>query len=123
MSITPDTPRESAHITLCQIHSADKSDTSVNNRNLTVITIVHLTGKQWKTNLQKATHFHARLTHLIIKTVGNMPASHIIINNTYLYPLSCLIYQYISHHTPDGIILKNIELHVDMFRSLLQLAQ
>ena len=52
-----------------------------------------------------------------------MPASHIIINNTYLYPLSCLIYQYISHHTPDGIILKNIELHVDMFRSLLQLAQ
>ena len=119
MRITPDSPGKTTHITLCQIHTANKPDASVNHHYLTVITIVHFTGKQREAHFQKATHLYSCLTHLFVKAVRNMPTAHIIVNNTYFYSLPCLIYQHIAHHTSDSIILKNIELHMNMLRSIL----
>ena len=52
-----------------------------------------------------------------------MPATHIIINHTYLYPGTRLFHQDITHQAPDGIVLKDIEFHVDMLRCFPQFAQ
>jgi len=52
-----------------------------------------------------------------------MPASYIIINDAHLNARSRFLYQYIPHHSSDGIILENIKFNMDMLPGFNQLPQ
>ena len=123
MSIPPNPPWEATHITFCQIHPSNKTNTSVNNNNFPVITIIHFTSEQWKADFQKTAYLDTCLAHFFKKTMGYMPTTYIIINDTYFYSFFCLIYQDIAHHTSNCIVLKDIKLNMNMFFRFLQLAQ
>ena len=123
MGIPPDAPREAVHITFGQIHTSDEAYPTIYYHHLPMVTVIHLTGKQRETHFQEASYLNAGLTHLFKETIGHVPASDVIIEYPYLYPLTRLVYQYIPHHTPDGIVFKNIKLQMNVPGGPLQLPQ
>ena len=52
-----------------------------------------------------------------------MPASYIIIDDTHFNARPYFLYQYIPHHSPDGIILENIKFNMDMLPGFSQFPQ
>ena len=51
MCISPYAPREAFYISLCNIHSSDKSDTTINNGYFPMISIIYFTGESRETDL------------------------------------------------------------------------
>ena len=123
MRITPYSPRKATHIAFGKIHSANKAHTPVNHYNFSMIPIIYPAGKQRETHFQEASHLNACITHFLEKTIGYVPAPHIVIDYPNFNSLRGLFYQYIPHQTTNGVILKDIIFHVDMLFRLLKFAQ
>ena len=46
--------------------------------------------------------------------VVNIPASHIVVNDTYFYSLVCFIDKCIGNELSQGIVIKNIGIDMDV---------
>ena len=107
MCITPSQLLYTLHITLGNIHTTNKTYFTIYYTYLTMITIVNLTGKDWEAYRHKGKYFYTLGSHTIKETVLCFPRTYIIINNTHLYSLSCLINQSISNYLSHRVTGNN----------------
>ena len=101
------------HVTSGNIHAADIAHTTVDNDDFAVVAVVNFASERRKADRQEGRHFNARLAHLLEESVPHTPTAHVIVYETYLDTLTCLIHQSIGHQTAYGIVLKDI--HIDMY--------
>ena len=107
MRITPSQFLYPLHITIGNIHTTDKAHLTINDTYLTMITIVHLTGKDWEAYRHKGIYFYSFSTHTVKETILCFPRTYIIIDDTYLNSLSCFINQSISNNLSQGVTGNN----------------
>ena len=107
MCITPSKFLYSLYITLGNIHTTNKTYLTINNTYLSMITIVHLTGKYWEAYRHKRIYLYSLSTHTVKKTILCFPRTHIIIDDTNLHSLPCLINQSISNNLSQGVTGNN----------------
>ena len=102
----------SLDITQGDIHTTDKAYPAVDDHQLTVVAVVHLTGERGKTHGQKRHHLDTFLTHPLEEAVRHAPTAYVIVDDTHLYPLAYLVYQSVSHEITQRVVLEDI--HIDM---------
>ena len=123
MRVTPDAPVEATNIALRNIHSADKSHLSVNDGKFPMVAVIDFARKTGKTDFQETLHLNAFKKHLLKKCMIYLPATYVIIKHTYFYAFPRLVNKCITQQTADRIILKNIELNVNMLLRMRDLPQ
>ena len=100
------------------IHTADIAHLSVDNTDLTVITVVYLSRKGRKLHRHEGMHLYTLITHTFEEGTVNTPTTHRIIDHSYLNTLFCLRDQCVGHHISQGIIIKDIRIQMDMMLGL-----
>ena len=105
-------------ISLCNIHASDETYFSVDDADLTVVAIVHLTGKCRKLHWHESMHLHAVLAKHFEETVRGLPAAHIVIDQPHLHPLPGFFHQRIGHQTAQRVIGKDVSVQVDVVSGL-----
>ena len=109
-STVPDT----LHITLGDVHPADISHRAINDEQLAMVTVVGFSGKRREANGQEGLDLNTRLAHLLEETVLHAPAAHVVVDDTHLNAFTGFRYQHVGHHTPQGIVLKDVDINVNV---------
>ena len=115
VSVSPLHSFRAFYISDGNIHSSNESSLAIYNAQLTVVAIVHLTGKSRKLHRHKGVNIYALIAHTLIETITNIPIAHIVIYHSHLYTLSCLVYQSISDERTQWVFLKDIKFNMYMF--------
>ena len=102
------------HIAQGEIHATDIAYPAIDDENLTMVAVVHLTCKCGETYGHEGFHLDSLDTHPLKETVVHAPASHGIIEHTHLHALTSLGYQGIRDESSQGIVLKDIDINMDM---------
>ena len=119
--IAPSTPRTTVEISIGNVASPDKPDSSVNDHDLTVITVVHLIRKERETHFKERLNVDSLATHTLKEFLLDIPTTDTVINHTHLDALPRLLYKNVTQRAPELIILKDIKLYVHMLFGALYL--
>ena len=113
-SVAPGTLRGSFHISVGQITATHKAHTAIHNNHLAMVTIVEPVAQDGEPHLQECLYLPARKTYLLEKTARHTPTAHAVVYHAHLNPLTRFCYKSIAHTGTQLIILKYIELQVNM---------
>ena len=83
-----------------------------------MVAIVHLARECRKTHGDEWAHPHTFGFQTIEKAVVHIPTSHIVVDDAHLYPLPRFVNQCIGNELPQGIVVKNIGVDVDVVGGL-----
>ena len=95
-------------VTHGHVHASNESYMSVDNYYLTMVPVVHFTGKRRETHWQEGDHLDALTTHAFEEVVLYIETTHIIIHQPHLYTLASLVYKHVAHKITQRVILYNI---------------
>ena len=112
--VAPSSLMTALHIAQGEIHATDIAYPAIDDENLTMVAVVHLTCKRGETYGHEGFHLDSLDTHPLKETVVHAPASHGIIEHTHLHALTSLGYQGIRDESSQGIVLKDIDINMDM---------
>ena len=96
------------------IHTTDKTHLTIDDNDLAVVTIIHLTRKRREPYGHKRAHFDTFFTHALKKTVLDIPTSHIVVDQSHFYALTRLVDQGIGNQFAQSIISYDIHINMDM---------
>ena len=113
----------SLNITCGNIHTSDITHLTVDDTDLTVITVVYLSGKGRELHRHEGMHLYTLITHTFEEGTVYTPATYRIVDHAYLNTLFCLCDQRVGHHISQGIIIKNIRIQMDMMFGLSYIPQ
>ena len=68
-------------------------------------------------------HLDAGLAHLLEEIIRHLPAAHIIVDYSHLYPLLGFRHQRIGHHVPQGIVVEDITVYMHVVSGLSDITQ
>ena len=102
----------SLYITQRDVHTSNITCQTVDDDNLTVVTVVHLARKCGEMHGQEGLHFDASFSHPLEKAVRNTPTTHIIINDAHLDTLAGLVNQHIGQEVAQWVLFEDV--HGDM---------
>ena len=68
-------------------------------------------------------HLYTSFAHPFKEIAFHIPTAHIVIDDTHFYTLLCFLYQFISHHITQCVIIKDITVDMDMMFSLADIPQ
>ena len=88
--VAPDMSFGSLHITQGDVHAADESYKAVDNDDLSVVAVVHLTRERRETHGHERSHLDPLFTHPLEEMMTHVPATHVIVDHPDLHPLSRL---------------------------------
>ena len=121
--VTPRLSLRTFHIAQGKVHTADESNLAVDDDDLTVVTVVHLTRERREVYRHKRHHLDTLLTHPLEELALDIPTAHIVVDDSYLHPLTGLGDEGIGNQRAQGIVGKDIHIHVDMTAGLTDLLQ
>ena len=96
---------------------------AVDDDQLTVVSIVHLTRKRRESHGQERHHLYPLVTHAVEKGMTHVPTPHIVVDQLHLHPLARLVYQRIREQRPQRVFGKDIHIDMDMALCLGDLCQ
>ena len=79
-----------------------------------MIPIVYLTGEHRELHGHEGMDINPGIPHLLEEGMTNMPACHVIVNQPDLDSFLCLVHQCIGNQTPQGVILEDEHVDMDM---------
>ena len=90
------------------VHAADETHLAVNDAELAVVAVVHLAGEGREAHGHECLHLYASLAHAVEEFVPHVPAAHIIVDESHLHTLPCLVYQHVGHEIAQRVRLHDI---------------
>ena len=129
MGITPKHPLASCFLPLASfllapdiprgdVHTTNEPDLSINHAQLSVVTIVHLTGKGREFHRHEAMYLNARIPHPFKERALHVPAAHIVVDHPHLHMLLGLVNQRVSNHVSQFVVVEDIRVDMDMMLRL-----
>ena len=129
MGITPKHPLASCFLPLASfllapdiprgdVHTTNEPDLSINHAQLSVVTVVHLTGKGREFHRHEAMHLNARIPHPFKERALHVPAAHIIVDHPHLHMLLGLVNQRVGNHVSQLVVVEDIRVDMDMMLRL-----
>ena len=111
--VAPMTQSPTLHIAQGDIHAANVAYAPVNDHYLAVVAIVDLAREGTETDRHERPRLDALLTHSLEEGAFDFPTTHIVIDKTHLNALACLVDEHIGNEISQGIVLKDVEIHVN----------
>ena len=109
--LAPDIPRG-------DVHPTNEPDLSINHAQLSVVTVVHLTGKGREFHRHETMYLNARIPHPFKERALHVPAAHIIVDHPHLHMRLGLGNQRVGNHVSQLVVVEDIRVDMDMMLRL-----
>lgn len=110
MSVAPCCSVAALDISQGYVHAADKAHAAVYNAQLAVVAVVDLAGECRKLNRHEGMYVYSGITHTLEERIGNVPAAHVVVDETHLNALFCLGNECVGNETAQRVVAYNIGL-------------
>ena len=100
------------------VHAADEADATVNDDNLTVVAVVDLAGERRESHGQEGHHLDALFAHALEEAVLHVPAADIVVDESYLDTLACLVDEHVAQQHAQWVVLNDVQVNVDVLACL-----
>lgn len=118
MSVAPCGSVAALDIPQGYVHAADKAHAAVYNAQLAVVAVVDLAGECRKLDRHEGMHVYSGIAHTLEKRIGNVPAAHVIVDETHLNALFCLGNECVGNEIAQRIVAYNIGLEMYVMAGL-----
>lgn len=112
--VAPGLCAEALHVAKRDIHAADIAHAPVEDSYLAMVAVVDLAGEGRKADGHEGVDLHPTLTHPLIEAGRDAPAAHVVVDDAHLHALGSLGDQGVAHEAPQGVVLEEEEVEVDM---------
>ena len=52
--------------------------------------------------------------HTFEESAADLPAAHIVVDDSHLYPFACLVHKCICHEAAQGVVFKDVGVEMDV---------
>ena len=117
MSIAPFLFSVAHDISFGNVHASDESHFSVYDTKFPVVAVVHFACESRKSHRHECFYQDAGIAHAVKEFVAYVPASHVIVYESYLHTFFRLVYQYVCNQVSQGVSLHDICAEMDALLS------
>ena len=108
MSVAPGHSLRAFKIAHGYVHAADVAHAAVNDAQLAVVAVVDLAGESRELNGHEGIDVNAGGAHALEERCRNVPAAHVVVNQTHLHAGPCLVDKGVGHEASQRVVADDV---------------